>query len=220
MGLSVGILGGTGPAGKGLAARLASVGVEVVVGSRSPDRAEEACSSVVERWPARRLRLEPGDNAAAADAELVVVATPWEAAASTAASLAEHLDGKVVVSMANAVTRLGEGFQALVPPRGSVAAHVQTAVSGARVAAAMHHLPARSLAQLDMPVDSDVLVCSDHRSAWEATAELIGLVPGLRPLDAGTLSNAGPVEALTAVLLHLNSRYHTRASVRFTGIDV
>ena len=221
MQLSVGVLGGTGPAGKALAARLASMGVQVVVGSRSQERAQKACSSIGERWPARLLPVEPGDNAAAADADIVVLATPWEAAALTAASLAKQLDGKVVVSMANAVTRMGDDFEPLVPPRGSVAAHVQAAVPGARVAAAMHHLAARAMADLDLPVESDVLICSDHRSAWEVTAELVDLIPRLRPLDAGSLSNAAPVEAITAVLLQLNSRYHTReASVRFTGIHV
>lgn len=219
--MRVGVLGGTGPAGRGLAARLASMDVEVVVGSRSKERAEKACSSIAERWPGRSLRLEPGPNSSAAEADLVVLATPWEAAAVTAASLAKQLDGKVVISMANAVTRMGEDFEALVPPRGSVAAHVQSAVPGAWVAAAFQHLPARALADLDNPMEGDVLICSDHSSAFEATAELTDLIPRLRPLNAGSLANAAPVEAMTAVLLQLNVRYHTRAaSVRVTGIPV
>ena len=217
---TVGVLGGTGPAGKGLAARLASVGVEVVIGSRSMDRAEQACSSITERWPGRELRVVPGSNTTAAEAEVVVVATPWEAAAAAAASVSKQLDGKVVISMANAITRMGDEFEPLVPPRGSVAAHVQSAVPGARLAAALHHLPARALADLDVPVESDVLICSDHPSAYEVTAELVELVPDLRPLNAGSLSNAAPIEAISAVLLQLNTRYRTRAAVRFTGIDV
>ncbi|MDQ3680631.1 MAG: NADPH-dependent F420 reductase [Actinomycetota bacterium] len=220
MQLNVGVLGGTGPAGKGLAARLASVGVGVVIGSRSQERAETACRSIQERWPARRLSVAPGDNAAAAEADIVVVATPWEASAATAASVAKQLDAKVVVSMANAITRMGHEFEPLVPPRGSVAAHVQSAVPGALVAAALHHLPARSLADLDTPVESDVLICSDHPSAYEVTAELVDLIPRLRPLNAGSLSNAAPIEAITAVLLQLNTRYHTKTAVRFTGIDL
>ena len=216
---TVGVLGGTGPAGKGLAARLASVGVEVVVGSRSTQRAEEACSSIVERWPDRNLQLTPADNTTAAEAEVVVVATPWEAAAAAAGSVAKQLDGKVVISMANAITRMGDEFEPLVPPRGSVAAHVQSAVPGARLAAALHHLPARALANLEAPVESDVLICSDHPSAYEVTAELVNLVPDLRPLNAGSLSNAAPIEAISAVLLQLNTRYRTKAAVRFTGID-
>ena len=217
--MEVGILGATGPAGSGLAARLASVGVDVVVGSRSKERAQEACSKICERWPDRDLPLSAADNAVAAEAEIVVIATPWEAAAATAGSVAAQLEGKVVISMANAITRMGHGeFEPLVPPRGSVAAHVQSAVPRALVAAAFHHLPAKALAQLDRPVESDVLICSDHASAYETTAELVDLIPDLRPLNAGSLSNAAPIEAITAVLLQLNVRYKTRAALRLTGI--
>ncbi|MDP9404474.1 MAG: NADPH-dependent F420 reductase [Actinomycetota bacterium] len=218
--MHVGIVGGTGPAGSALAARLASVGVDVVIGSRSVDRAQEACKVISARWPERTLRVQGGDNQAAAEAEIAVIATPWEAAAATAASVAKHLEGKVVISMANALAKVGDDFEPLVPPRGSVAAHVQHAVPNTMVAAAFHHLPARALANLNRPVESDVLICSDHPAAYEATAELVDLIPDLRPLNAGSMSNAGPVESLTAVLLELNIRYRARAAVRLTGIDV
>jgi NADPH-dependent F420 reductase len=151
---------------------------------------------------------------------VVVVATPWDAAAATVASVADELEGKVVISMANALARMGDEFEPLVPPRGSVAAHVQNAVRGARVAAAFHHLPAKALANLAKPVESDVLICTDHPSAFEVTAGLAELIPNLRPLNAGSLANAAPIEAMTAVLLQLNVRYRTRAAVRFTGIDL
>ncbi|MBA3956474.1 MAG: NADPH-dependent F420 reductase, partial [Acidimicrobiia bacterium] len=89
----------------------------------------------------------------------------------------------------------------------------------AMVAAAFHHLPARELAALEHPVDSDVLICSDHPAATEATAEVVRHIPGLRPLDAGELSNAAPIEAFAAVLLQLNARYRTRVAIKLTGID-
>ena len=218
--MEVGILVGTGPAGSGLAARLASVGIDGVIGSRSKERAQEACTAILERWPGRELSLGPADNAGAADAELVVIATPWEAAAATAASVSLQLEGKVVISMANALTRMGDEFEPLVPPRGSVAAHVQSAVPRSLVAAAFHHLPAKGLAQLDRPVESDVLICSDHPTAYDATARLVDLIPNLRPLNAGSLANASSIEAITAVLLQLNVRYKTRAALRLTGINL
>jgi 8-hydroxy-5-deazaflavin:NADPH oxidoreductase len=216
----IGILGGTGPAGRAVAVRLASVGIEVTIGSRSTDRAAEICDRLTGRWPDLDLPLRPGDNADAAAADLVIVATPWDAAASTAASVAEHLDAKVVVSMANAIARLGDEFIPLIPPRGSIAAGVQAAVPGALVSAALHHVPAGHLANLDNDLDCDVLVCSDYPEALGATAEMIHKVPGLRALDAGRLSSAAPIETLTPVLLHLNIRYRTHASIRFTGIDL
>lgn len=215
----VGILGGTGPAGRGLAARLASLGVRTVIGSRSEERAAQVCAEVRQRWEGRDLLLEGRDNAGAAEADLVVLATPWDAAASTAASVAKQLDGKVLVSMANALARVGDEFVALAPPRGSVAAHVQASVPGALVSAAFHHLPAKSLADLDRPMVGDVLVCADQPPAWKATAELVELIADLRPLDAGSLSSAAAVESMTAVLLQLNKRYRARASLRLTGID-
>lgn len=217
--MHVGILGGTGPAGSGLALRLAAAGLEVVIGSRSKERADEACEKLAKKWPDRTLHLEGGDNLRAASSDIVVVATPWDAAAATVASVAHRLTGKVVISMANALAKVGDEFEPLVPPRGSVAAHVQAAAPGALVAAAFHHLPARALLNLDKPIDADVLVCSDHKAGYLATAELVDLIPDLRPLDAGSLSNAAPIEAITAVLLQLNVRYKTHAAVRLTGIQ-
>jgi NADPH-dependent F420 reductase len=194
--------------------------LDVTIGSRSVDRAKQICDELSQAWPKYDLALAAGDNAAAASAEVVVVATPWDAAASTAASVSDYLTGKVVISMANALAKVGDEFQPLVPPRGSVAASVQAIVPAARVAAAFHHLPAKELGDLDHPIESDGLICADDPSATEVTAELVRLIPGLRPLDAGRLSNAAPIEAFAAVLLQLNVRYKTRAAVRLTGIDV
>ncbi len=218
LGMRIGLLGATGPAGSALAARLASVGYEVVVGSRSKYRSLEVVDTIIERWPDQELSISSGDNATAASCDVVIVATPWDAAAETAASVAEHLQSKVVVVMSNAISKVGREFQPLVPPRGSVAASVQAEVRSAYVVASLHHVPARELALIDAPVVSDVLICSDHREATELVAGIIDRVPGLRPLDAGELSNATAIEAFTAVLLQLNTRYQTRVAVTFTGI--
>ncbi len=217
--MDVGIIGGTGPAGRALAARLASVGMQVVIGSRSAERAQEIVDDIHKKWPDRDLPLSSAANADAAGAPLVVLATPWDAAADTAAALRAELSGKVVVSMGNALARIDGELQAVVPPGGSVAAGVQAAVPDALVSAAFHHLPARSLGDLDRPASGDVLVCSDHPEAFQATLALIRRVPDLRAFDAGSLAAAGPVEAFTAVLLGLNARYKGRATIHLTGID-
>jgi NADPH-dependent F420 reductase len=122
--------------------------------------------------------------------------------------------------MANALAKVGNEFQPLVPPRGSVAASVQAALPRSKVAAGFHHVPAKELGDLTAPVESDVLICSDHSEATEATCEIVQKIPDMRPLDAGQLSNAAPIEAFAAVLLQLNIRYKTRAAVKFTGINV
>jgi NADPH-dependent F420 reductase len=216
--MRIGILGGTGPAGSGLAARLASIGYDAVIGSRSKYRAMEARDELVEHWPDLAERLHYGDNHAAADCDLVVIATPWDSAATTAQDNEETLAGKIVVSMANALVRVGHEFQPLVPPRGSVAAHVQAAVPRCRVVAAFHHLPAKELGHIGEPIDSDVLICGDDPAAVAQVSEIVARIPGCRPLDAGELSNATAIEAFTAVLLQLNVRYKTRVAPKLTGI--
>ncbi len=216
--MQIGILGATGPAGSALAARLASVGFDVVVGSRSKYRAMEVRDAILERWPDRGLIVEAADNEGAASAEVVVIATPWDAAAVTAASVSRQLQGKVVISMANALAKVGHEFQPLVPPRGSVAASVQAAVPKSHVAAAFHHVPAKELGHIDEPVDTDVLICSDSKAAMATVVDIVSRIPNMRPLEAGELSVAAPIEAFAAVLLQLNVRYKTRVALRFTGL--
>ncbi len=216
--MHIGILGGTGPAGSALAARLADVGFDVSIGSRSKYRAMEVVDKLNAQWSARDLGIVAADNAGAASADVVVIATPWDGAYGTATSVAEQLDGKVVICIANALTRIGKEFQPLVPPRGSVAASVQAAVPGCQVAAGFHHVPAKELGDLDHPIESDVLICSDYPRATEVTSEIVASVPNMRPLDAGGLSQATPIESFTAVLLQLNMHYKTRVALRFTGI--
>ena len=219
--MKIGVLGATGPAGSALAVRLAHVGYDVMVGSRSKYKALEVRDRLCERWSDRDLPIEAGTNeVAAAESEVVVIATPWDAASATAAAVSKQLAGKVVITMANALVKVGHEFQPLVPPRGSVSGHVQAAIPKSFVAAAFHHVPAKELGDLNHPVESDVLICSDHKSATQTTIEIVQELPDMRPLDAGELSNAAPIEAFAAVLLQLNVRYKTRAAVKFTGIDL
>lgn len=217
-GMRIGIIGGTGPAGTGLAARLASIGYETVLGSRSESRAKEIRDGLVEKYPEVGDLLGSGDNATAAECDLIVMATPWDSAAPMAHDLAPQLAGKVVISMANALIRVGGEFEPLIPPRGSVAAHVQAATPDSHVVAAFHHLPAKELGQINEPIDSDVLICGDDHAAVEQVSEIIAKIPGCRPLDAGELSNAMAIEAFTAVMLQLNVRYKTRVAPKVTGI--
>jgi 8-hydroxy-5-deazaflavin:NADPH oxidoreductase len=216
--MHVGILGGTGPAGRGLAARLADNGVDVTIGSRDASRASSVAAEVVGRWPGRTLGIDGADNAGAASAELVVVATPWDSAIPTVRALREPLAGKVVVSMANALVKEGREMLALVPPRGSVAAAVQAALPASLVAAAFHHLPASEMEELESGLEADVLVCSDHPEATATTVGLVERLPGLRPLDAGSLSQAAAIEAFTAVCITLNIRHKAHTTLRMAGI--
>ncbi|MBW3536257.1 MAG: NADPH-dependent F420 reductase [Actinobacteria bacterium] len=217
--MRVGILGGTGPAGRALAARLADAGVDVIIGSRSAERGEEVCVGLREKWAGRDFaELTGGDNEQAAGADVVVVATPWDSAATTAGSVAGRLEGKVVISMANALAKVGDEWEPLISPRGSVAASVAARLPGSYVAAAFQHLPARELGDLSRLLEADVLVCSDHAQALSTTMELVGRIAGLRGIEAGPLSNAASLESFVAVIREVNVRYKTHASLRLTGI--
>lgn len=217
--MHIGIVGGTGPAGTSFAARLASVGHEVILGSRSKYRAMEAVDGLLERWAALDLDIVAGDNEEAAQCEFVVIATPWDAAAITARSVSAFLTDKIVVTMSNALDRVDDEFVPLIPPRGSVAASIQATVPAAKVAAAMQHVPAMELGNLDEPLHSDILICSDHKDATALVTEMVSSIPGTRALDSGNLSNATAIEAFTAVLLQLNTRYKTRVALKLAGLD-
>jgi NADPH-dependent F420 reductase len=201
-----------------VAVRLARAGVSVTLGSRDAERAAGVASEVVARWPDLTLPISGSDNEGAAAADLVILATPWDSAIPTVRSLREALAGKVVVSMANALVKEGREMLALIPPRGSVAAAVQAAVPASLIAAAFHHLPASEMEDLESGLEADVLVCSDHPDAAAATIELIELMDGLRPLNAGSLSQAAAIEAFTAVCITLNIRHKAHSTLRMLGI--
>ncbi len=216
--MDVGILGGTGPAGRGVGARLAEAGVRVTIGSRDAGRAAGVAAEVVGRWPGRGLEISGAENAGAAEAEVVVVATPWDSAVATVRSLREPLTGKVVVSMANALVKEGREMLALMPPRGSMAAAVQAVLPESLVSAAFHHLPASEMEDLESELEADVLVCSDHPEATATTVDLVERMGGLRPLDAGSLGQAAAIEAFTAVCVTLNIRHKAHSTLKIVGI--
>jgi hypothetical protein len=201
-----------------MAVRLAEAGIRVTVGSRDAERGAQIVGELSEKVPAVASLLEGADNAGAAAAEVVVVATPWDSVVPTVRALREPLAGKVVVSMANALVKEGREMLALVPPRGSVAAAVQAALPESLVAAAFHHLPASEMENLESGLEADVLVCSDHPEATAATVAMIEPMRGLRPLDAGSLSQASAIEAFTAVCITLNIRHKAHSTLRLAGI--
>ena len=119
--------------------------------------------------------------------------------------------------MANALAKQGREFLALVPPRGSVASAVQAALPASLVSASFHHLPASEMEKLTTPLVADVMVCSDHPEATEATVALVDRIEGLRGVDAGSLAQAAPIEAFTAVLITINLRHKVHAAVQLAG---
>lgn len=211
----IGILGGTGPEGRGLAERFAAAGNPVIIGSRSAERAVVTAGEVGEDPQVRGLTN--ADTAATAD--LVIVAVPWEGHRETLASLAELLEGKIVIDCVNPVGFDERGCYRLPVAEGSAAEQAAAVLPGSTVVGAFHHLSAVLL--LDPQVatlDQDVLVLGDDRAATDLVQELAARLPGVRGVYAGRLRNCGQVEALTANLVAINRRYKAHAGIRVTDI--
>jgi 8-hydroxy-5-deazaflavin:NADPH oxidoreductase len=215
-------LGGTGDQGRGLARRLALAGHPILLGSRSVDRAEAAAASVRRSLPAP---AGPADvqglaNAdAAARAEVVVVAVPYDGHAALLRDVAPHLAGKVVIDCVNPLGFDERGPFALDVPEGSAAQQAEAILPDSTVVAAFHHVSAVLLLDPEVEsLDTDVLVLGDVREATDRVQALVGDIPGMRGVYAGRLRNARQVEALTANLIAVNRRYKTHAGLRVTDV--
>ncbi|MFF8928754.1 NADPH-dependent F420 reductase [Streptomyces longwoodensis] len=212
-GLVVGVLGGTGPQGKGLAYRLAKAGQKVIIGSRAADRARTAAEELGHG-------VEGADNAECARrSDVVIVAVPWEGHGDTLTALREDLAGKLVVDCVNPLGFDKKGAYALKPEEGSAAEQAAALLPGSRVTAAFHHLSAVLLQDPGIEeIDTDVMVLGEERADVETVQALAGRIPGMRGVFAGRLRNAHQVESLVANLISVNRRYKAHAGLRVTDV--
>lgn len=216
--LSVGVLGGTGPQGRGLAYRWSVAGLSVVIGSRDAERADKVAAELAQRSGSDRVR--GADNpACAAAADVVLVAVPFDGHAALLESLRDALAGKIVIDCVNALGFDSRGPHALAVPEGSAAQQAESLLPSSRVTAAFHHVSAVLLDDSAVSsVDTDVLVLGDDREATDLVRALADAVPGMRGVYGGRLRNAGQVEALTANLIAINKRYKAHAGIRITDV--
>lgn len=214
---TLGVLGGTGALGRGIAARAARAGIDVAVGSRDPDRAAAAVAELVEAGGDPQ-RLHGVANAQAAERDLVVVSLPAGGAVAAVGDLAEQLEGRVLLS---AVVPLGfddDGPHLRdVPTEGSCAAAVAAAAPKARVVAGLQAVSAVNLRDPDRDLPDDVPLCGDDADAVASCAGLVAAL-GLRPVAAGPLRLAATLEALTPLLIAVNQRHRSHAGVALTGL--
>lgn len=211
--LSIGILGGTGPQGRGLARRFAAAGHPVTLGSRDASRAQ----AVAAEYPDG---VSGGDNAEAAGCDLVVVAVPYDGHAELLTRHRDALAGKIVVDCVNPLGFDQHGPFPVRVEAGSAAQEAAELLPDSTVVAAFHHV---SSALLDDPevdrIDLDVLVLGEDRDAIGTVCELAATIPGARGIYGGRLRNAGQVEAFTANLIAVNRRYKAHAGLRITDVD-
>jgi len=214
--VNIAILGGTGKEGAGLAVRWAKLGHSIIIGSRDPERARTKAAEL--RDVAHAIPIVGHSNKEAAElGELVVIALPASGLANTLPEVREACNGKAVVSTVVPLT-FGGPRLFTPPPIGSSGEEVAALLPEARVVAAFHHIAAHELADAEHPIDCDLLICGQDAAA-KATVTELGRSMGLRVLDVGALSNAGPLEGITAVLATINRRHKLKNSgIKITGI--
>jgi NADPH-dependent F420 reductase len=214
--LVIGVLGGTGDQGRGLARRLAMAGSRVIIGSREAGRAAAAAATIGS--PSQITGAGNADAAAAAD--VVIAAMPWEGHRELLASLAGVLDGKILIDCVNPLGFDARGAYPLPVDEGSAAQQAAAVLPGTRVVGAFHHVSAVMLLDPEVgDLDLDVLVLGDDRQATDLVQALAARIPGVRGIYAGRLRNCGQVEALTANLVSVNRRYKAHAGLRITDIE-
>ncbi len=206
---SVGILGGTGALGRGLARRLGAAGYDVRLGSRDAERARRAASGE---------RAAGVSNEQAAECDLVLVAVPWDGHEELLHSLEPALRGRLVADCVNPLGFDERGPYALPVPEGSAVQQAQMLLPQCVVVGAFHHVAADLLLS-DAQLDSDVLVVGDDRAGVDSMIAVVDAIDGLRGVYGGRLRNGHQVEALTANLIAVNRRYRTHAGIRVTGLE-
>ena len=214
--MNIAILGGTGKEGAGLGARWARGGHSIIIGSRDAERARQKAAELRERT--QKLTIIGHSNLEAAElGEVIVLALPAVGLDTTLPPLRTACRGKVVVSTVVPLTFGGPRL--FTPPAaGSSAEEAQALLPDARVVAAFHHIAAHELSETGHPIDCDLLLCGADVAAKAVVIEL-GVSMGLRTIDVGALSNAGPLEGITALLATINRRYKLKNSgIKITGL--
>ena len=213
--MQIAVVGGTGKEGRGMALRWAHAGHSVFIGSRDAARAKEAAAELSAQAGSN---IQGGENTEAVEAsELVVLSVPYSAHASTLGALKSALAGRVLIDIT--VPLQPPKVTSVNLPAGQAAALEAQAILGSEtpVVAALHHVSAVHLRDLDHAIECDVLACSDDKPALELALGLIRDL-GVRAVDAGPLRNAIALESLTPVLLHINRTLKGSAGIRLTGV--
>ena len=215
-GVMLAFLGGTGPEGRGLALRLAMAGEEVVIGSRDAQRARDAAEGLKELASDLKVTGE-GNDLAAQQGDTVFLTVPYEAQAPLLQQVAPSLAGKVVVNVVAPLAFVRGRARAIQVEDGSAAEECQRILPDSLVVAALQNLSAEDLVQPDLAMESDVVVCSDHRPAKEQVMAMVQRIPNLRALDGGALEYARYVESLTALLININRIHRCHSTIKIIG---
>jgi 8-hydroxy-5-deazaflavin:NADPH oxidoreductase len=214
----IAILGGTGPEGLGLGMRFSLAGEEVVLGSRQAERAVEAAAAGSERLRGVGCTqpLAGAENARALEgADLVVLAFPHAGVSDLLPQLAPSLAGKIILDVANPLVLENRVFRIAPVAAGSAGEEIQSLLPESHVVSGFKNESAEELCDIAKPLRGDVVVCGDHPTATARVLDLIGRIPRVRGVDAGTLVNARSLEAITALLLN---RHRAITAIEILGL--
>jgi 8-hydroxy-5-deazaflavin:NADPH oxidoreductase len=215
------IIGGTGPAGMGLALRWARAGDSIIIGSRDEQRAQVAAAAIQAKVGNHANISGKENSAACAAADILMLTVPFEGQATLLKQLKNSITPGSILIDATVPLASGVGGRASRPLgvwQGSAAQQTAELVpKGVSVVAAFHNLSAELL-NGEESLDCDVIVCSDDPDAAQLTRELAAKIPGVRAIDGGKLENARIVENITALLIGLNIRHKGHAGIRITGL--
>ena len=212
--LTIAILGGTGKEGSGLALRWAKAGYNVIIGSRSAERAAQTAAEINAQLGVNNAQGMDNDSACKA-ADIVVLTVPPAAQIATLEGVKPLLAGKILVDATANVDPKNPK-----PPSGRASAREAQELLGAdvRVVAAFQNVPAHALKKLDVELASDVMICSDDPEACAVVLKLAEAA-GMQAYEAGGLDNGIVVEGLTALIIAMNKRYKSRfGGIRVSGI--
>ncbi len=216
--MKIAVLGGTGNIGVGLSMRLSIAGYDVIVGSRNKEKAKEKAREyeTILKSMGYENEIEYADNRRASElCDVAILAIPCEHVFSTAESLKDVLEGKIVVSPAVPMKKEGKTFYYSPPPEGSAAEKIASILHNSQVASAFHTIPAKKFADMKAVFSWDVPVCGE-KSAKEVVMEIVNSIDGLRALDAGPLSSSRLVESVTPLLINVAIRAGMRdLSIKF-----
>lgn len=213
----VGVLGGTGPQGRGLGLRLALAGHRVTLGSRSPRRALDTAHALSDTHGVAEDLLRGGANPEAAASDVVIVAVPFDGLRSLLEPIAGLMAGTVVISCVNRLRFDDRGPSPVPVEEGSAAELIAGLLPRSQVFGAFHHVPAGRLTRDTGPLDMDVLVTGDD-GPHPDVREVVQAIGGVRAVYAGPLRLTRPLEELTAVVLAVNGHYKVAAGIRMAGL--
>lgn len=216
---TIGIIGGSGPEGRGLGLRFAMAGHSVFLGSRDRARGQAAADELLQIVPNKTLSVAGGINKeAAVAADWIVISVPFQGLREIMQELSSEMENKIVISVVAPLVFENRIPHKILVEEGSAAELIASLLPKSRIVSAFHHVSAHDLLVPQHVVEGDIIICSDDDGAKRQVSELVNQVKWLKAIDGGTLRNSSYIEQLTVLLLRINLLHKARAMIKLIGL--